>query len=295
MTATLLAVEDLRVRYPGQEADAVTGVTFDLHPGECVAFVGETGSGKTSSVMASVGLLDGADVRAARLDFDGVPLLERTPAELLALRRNSLGVVLQDPAASWNPTRTIGAQLLDTTPRKARPGVRRHLIELCERVGVTQPADRLDRYAHELSGGQLQRFMIAGALLHDPVALVADEPTSALDVSIQAELLELLNELRRERQLGLLLVSHDLAVVRRLADVIVVMFGGRVVEQGPAERVMAAPQHPYTSSLLAASIGMTGTRKIPLATDTAWDPEARALAAGDEAGDLDDIEIGSAS
>lgn len=295
MMETLLSVEDLKVRYPGQASDAVTGVTFDLHPGECVAFVGETGSGKTSSVMASVGLLDGADVRAARLDFDGGPLLERTPAELLSLRRNSLGVVLQDPAASWNPTRTIGAQLLDTTPRKARSEAREHLIELCERVGVTQPADRLARYAHELSGGQLQRFMIAGALLHDPVVLVADEPTSALDVSVQAELLELLNELRRERQLGLLLVSHDLAVVRRLADMVVVMFAGRVVEQGPAEQVMADPQHPYTVSLLSASIGMTGARKIPLATNTAWDPEARMAAVVGDPVNIDEIEIGAAS
>lgn len=290
MTTSLITVEDLAVRYPGQPADAVSGVSYTVGAGECIAFVGETGSGKTTSVMASVGLLDSADVRAGRLEFEGSPLLQRTPAEVRQLRRSSLGVVLQDPAASWNPTRRIVSQLLDTTPRKERPAALDKLVALCERVGVTQPGDRLRRYAHELSGGQLQRFMIAGALLHDPSVMLADEPTSALDVSVQAELLALLNELRRERQLGLLLVSHDLAVVRRLADTVVVMFAGRVVEQGVTEQVMAAPRHPYTRSLMAASIGMTGPRKVPLATDIAWDPELATAATADE-----DDEIGSST
>lgn len=288
MTASLITVEDLAVRYPGQPADAVSGVSYTVGAGECIAFVGETGSGKTTSVMATVGLLDGADVRAARLEFEGSPLLQRTPAEVRRLRRTSLGVVLQDPAASWNPTRRIVSQLLDTTPKKERQAALDKLVALCERVGVTQPGDRLRRYAHELSGGQLQRFMIAGALLHNPSVMLADEPTSALDVSVQAELLALLNELRTERQLGLLLVSHDLAVVRRLADTVVVMFAGRVVEQGPTDQVMAAPRHPYTRSLLAASIGMTGPRKLPLATDIAWDPELAAAGGVD-----DDLEIGT--
>lgn len=292
MTRTLLEVEDLAVRYPGQPADATSGVTFQLSSGECVAFVGETGSGKTTSVMASAGMLDGAEVRATRLDIEGQPLLERTPAEILQLRRSSLGVVLQDPAASWNPTRTIGDQLLDTTARAARDAAREKLVELCERVDITQPGDRIKRYAHELSGGQLQRFMIAGALLHDPSVMVADEPTSALDVSVQAEFLDLLNELRRERDLGLLLVSHDLAVVRRLADVVVVMFAGQVLEQGDAAEVMANPQHPYTRSLLAASIGMTGPRKVPLATDIAWDPET---SQGRIVGLSSDVETGNSS
>jgi len=280
MSVVLLEVEDLAVRYPGQAEDSVSGVSFALEAGQCIAFVGETGSGKTSSVMASVGLLEGAEVRATTLEFQETPLLERGPAELRALRRRALGVVLQDPAASWNPTRRIVSQLLDTTPRKERPAALDKLVALCERVGVTQPGDRLRRYAHELSGGQLQRFMIAGALLRDPSVLLADEPTSALDVSVQAELLSLLNELRRERQLGLLLVSHDLAVVRVLADTVMVMFAGQVVERGATEQVMAAPRHAYTRSLMAASIGMTGPRKVPLATDTAWDPELTLADAG---------------
>lgn len=280
--SALLDVDGLAVRYAGQLQDAVAGVSFSLEAGRCVAFVGETGSGKTSSVMAAVGLLDGAEVRADRLDFEGRSLLERTPADLRALRRRSLGVVFQDPTASWNPTRRIGSQLLETTPRSQRAAARDRLIGLCERVGITQPADRVDRYPHQLSGGQLQRFMIAGALLHDPTVMVADEPTSALDASVQLGLVALIDELRRERDLGLLLVSHDLHVVDRLADTIVVMFRGQVVEQGAARQVIDAPVHPYTRSLLAASIGMTGARKVPLATNVAWDPEA-ALAAGDAA------------
>ncbi len=270
----LLEVEDLAVRYPGQRADAVSGVSFRLEAGRCVAFVGETGSGKTSSVMASVRMLDTAEVRAGTLSFEGEPLVGRTPASLRAMRRRSLGVVFQDPAASWNPTRRISAQLLETTPRRERAAARERLIALCDRVGVTQPGLRIDRYPHQLSGGQLQRFMIAGALLHDPSVMVADEPTSALDASVQLELVALLDELRRERDLGLLVVSHDLRVVSRLADTVVVMFRGKVVEQGATAQVIGSPAHPYTRSLLAASIGMTGPRKVPLATNAAWTPEA---------------------
>ncbi|WP_159501256.1 ABC transporter ATP-binding protein [Microbacterium sp. 18062] len=269
----LLDVAQLAVRYPGQETDAVSGVSFRLAAGQCVAFVGETGSGKTSSVMASVGLLETADVRAERLQLEGQSLLHSSPLQLRLMRRRALGVVFQDPTASWNPTRRISAQLLETTPRAARAAARERLIALCDRVGITAPGDRVDRYPHQLSGGQLQRFMIAGALLHDPRIMVADEPTSALDASVQLELIALLDELRRERDLGLLLVSHDLHVVARLADTIVVMFRGKVVEQGPAAEVTGSPTHPYTTSLLAASIGMTGPRKVPLATNVAWDPE----------------------
>ncbi|MFT4307291.1 MAG: ABC transporter ATP-binding protein [Microbacterium sp.] len=274
MSRRLLEVADLAVRYDGQERDAVTGVSFDLDAGRCVAFVGETGSGKTSSVMAAVRLLDGAEIRAERLRMEGRDLLSADAGQIRALRRRSLGVVFQDPAASWNPTRRVSAQLMETTPRAQRAEARGRLVGLCERVGIVKSAERIDAYPHQLSGGQLQRFMIAGALLHDPAVMVADEPTSALDASVQLELIELLDELRRERQLGLLLVSHDLGVVARLADTVVVMFRGEVVERGPVAQVVHAPTHPYTRSLLAASLDMTTPRKVPLATDIAWDPEA---------------------
>lgn len=268
----MLVVESLAVRYPGAATPAVQGVSFTLRSGGCTAFVGETGSGKTTSVLASVRLLDGADVQAGRLQFLGSDLLSRQPAELRELRRSQIGMVFQDPSASWNPTRTIAAQLLSGKRRK-RATMLDRLLQLCNRVGIRNADRRVHSYPHQLSGGMLQRFMIAGALLHDPVLLVADEPTSALDTSVQAELLDLLDELRQERDLGMLLVSHDLGVVARMAQEVVVLFRGDVVEQGPVEQVVGAPRHPYTRSLLASTIGMHSTRKTRLKVDRAWSPE----------------------
>ncbi|MGI8416952.1 MAG: ABC transporter ATP-binding protein [Nakamurella sp.] len=271
-TTEMLQVEELAVRYPGAVAPAVQGVSFTLRSGGCMAFVGETGSGKTTSVLASVRLLDGADVQAGRLQFLGSDLLSRKPAELRELRRSQIGMVFQDPSASWNATRTIAAQLLSGR-RRERAAMLDRLLQLCTRVGIRNADRRVHSYPHQLSGGMLQRFMIAGALLHDPVLLVADEPTSALDTSVQAELLDLLDELRQERDLGMLLVSHDLGVVARMAQEVVVLFRGDVVEQGPVEQVVGAPRHPYTRSLLASTIGMHSARKTRLKADRAWSPE----------------------
>lgn len=273
MSRVVLEARDLQVRYPGVPRPAVRGVGFALERGSCIAFVGETGSGKTTSVLAATRLLDNADVSASSLTFDGADLLSMGRDALRELRRRRIGMVFQDPTASWNPTRRIAAQLLDTTPRSERRAMRDKLIALCERVGIRNVDAKLDSYPFQLSGGQLQRFMIAGALLHDPVVLVADEPTSALDASVQKELLALLDELRRERDLGVLLVSHDLGVVARMAHEVVVLFRGDVVEQGPAAQIVGRPEHPYTKSLLASSLGMTGPRKTRLKVDAGWDPE----------------------
>jgi peptide/nickel transport system ATP-binding protein len=192
------------------------------------------------------------------------------------LRRTRIGMVFQDPTASWNPTRTIAAQLLNSLPRRERTAAREKLVALCTRVGIRSAGDRINSYPYQLSGGMLQRFMIAGALLHDPVLLVADEPTSALDTSVQAELLDLLDELRHERDLGVLLVSHDLGVVARMAQEVVVLFRGSVVEQGAVRQIVGAPEHPYTKSLLASTVGMKGERKTRLQVDGRWIPEAPA-------------------
>ena len=267
MSDAVLETRGLAVQYDGTSGPSVRDVGFALHRGSCIAFVGETGSGKTSAVLAATRLVDGATVTADTLRFDGRDLLAMERDELRDLRRNRIGMVFQDPTASWNPTRRIEAQLLDTTPRKQRAEARDRLVALCERVGVKNASAKLTSYPFQLSGGQLQRFMIAGALLNDPIVLVADEPTSALDASVQKELLALLDELRRERELGVLLVSHDLGVVARMAQEVVVLFRGDVVEQGTVRQVVGDPQHPYTRSLLASSLGMTGPRKTALTRD----------------------------
>jgi ABC-type glutathione transport system ATPase component len=272
----LLRVESLAVTYPGVGKPAVSGVSYKLEPGRCTAFVGETGSGKTTSVLASVRLLDGAGVQADRLEFQGADLLQRKPSELRELRRNAIGMVFQDPTASWNPTRPIARQLISAKKKADRAAQLERLLELCTRVGIRNAADRVHALPYQLSGGMLQRFMIAGALLHDPVLLVADEPTSALDTSVQAELLDLLDELRAERDLGMLLVSHDLGVVARMAQDVVVLFRGAVVEQGTVAEVVGNPQHPYTRSLLASTIGMNSVRKSRIQVDRAWVPEQAA-------------------
>ncbi len=268
----LLEVESLSVTYHGTAVPAVQGVSFALNSGACTAFVGETGSGKTTSVLAAVRLVDSADVQAESLRFEGADLLSRTPRELRSLRRSRIGMVFQDPSASWNPTRSIAAQLI-TGSRKGRPEMLERLLELCNRVGIRSASRRVHSYPHQLSGGMLQRFMIAGALLHGPVLLVADEPTSALDVSVQAELLDLLDELRTERDLGVLLVSHDLGVVAKMATEVLVLFRGAVVETGPVAQIVGAPQHPYTQSLLASTIGMNSRRKTRLKVDREWIPD----------------------
>lgn len=276
MSDVILETRGLAVRYDGTPAPSVRDVGFALERGSCIAFVGETGSGKTSAVLAATRLVDGATVSADTLRFDGRDLLTMKRDELTELRRNRIGMVFQDPTASWNPTRRIVAQLLDTTPRRERAAAHERLVGLCERVGIKNASAKLTSYPFQLSGGQLQRFMIAGALLGDPVVLVADEPTSALDASVQKELLALLDELRRERELGVLLVSHDLGVVARMAHEVVVLFRGDVVEQGPVRDVVGRPQHPYTRSLLASSLGMTGARKTRLTGDSRWSSESTA-------------------
>jgi peptide/nickel transport system ATP-binding protein len=265
----LLRVEGMSITYPGVDHPAVSHLSFTLEPGRCLALVGETGSGKTSSLMAAVGLLESATVAADLIQFDGRDLLSRSPSEMRDLRRTRIGMVFQDPVASWNPTRTIAAQLLPPRRRTRQPLLDR-LVTLCRRVGIREPEQRLHAYPHQLSGGMLQRFMIAGALLQDPVLLVADEPTSALDASVQAELLDLLDELCRERALAMLLVSHDLGVVGRIADDVMVLFRGAVVERGTVDQVIDHPTHPYTRSLLASTIGMTGPRKTRIDVDRNW-------------------------
>jgi peptide/nickel transport system ATP-binding protein len=261
---SLLEVRELRVRYAGSATDAVEAVSFDLPAGGSVAIVGETGSGKSTTALAVTRLLVDAEVTAGTLRLNGTDLLTLPARELRRVRRHEIGMVFQDPTASWNPTRTLGAQLLDPFPRRERPRWRERLVEIMERVGIRDAGERLGDHPHRFSGGMLQRAMIAGALLGDPVLLVADEPTSALDTTVQAELLQLLADLRAQRGLALMMISHDLGVVAKMADWTVVMYEGRVVESAPTRKVLTAPSHPHTQRLLAATPRLHGPRKVSL-------------------------------
>lgn len=262
---TALRVRNLRVQYRNAEAPALHGISFDVPERGSVALVGESGSGKSTAVLAATRLLDGsAAVAADELSFGSVDLLRLRGRRLRELRRERLAMVFQDPRATWNPTRTIAAQLLDGLRGDARRARRAELVTVMRRVGIADPERRLDDYPHHFSGGMLQRAMLAGGVAHRPQLLLADEPTSALDTTVQAELLALIDQLRAEHGLSLLLVSHDLGVVARMATDTIVLYAGRVMEHGPTAELLRNPAHPYTQDLLAATPRLHGPRKVPL-------------------------------
>ena len=260
--APLLRVEGLRVRFPGDpdtgapDRLAVDGASFEVGRGEIVCVVGESGAGKSTVGTAVLGLLDGAArLEAGRIVFDGVDLAGLDDARLRPLRGRRIGAVFQDPLSALNPVLSIGRQMIPAirhaTGASAR-GARSRAIELLARVQIPEPERCLSRYPHELSGGMRQRVVVAIAIAGDPDLLIADEPTTALDVSIQNELLHVFGDLAAEHGIGVLLVTHDMAVVAEVADRVVVMRDGRVVEQGDAQAVLFAPEHAYTRELIAA-------------------------------------------
>jgi len=252
MSGPLLDVRDLAVAFRGQQV--VSGVSFSLSPGETLALVGESGSGKSVTALSCLRLLGpGGSNPAGRVMLDGVDVLNATPDELQRLRGGVAGMVFQEPMTSLNPLHTIGQQVSEAVtlhhPMRGDT-LRQRVIELLQRAGLGGAAERLDAYPHQLSGGQRQRVMIAIALANDPALLIADEPTTALDVTIQAQVLELLAKLKRELGMAMLLITHDLSIVRRYADRVVVMKDGAVVEQGLVSKIFAQPAHPYTRMLL---------------------------------------------
>ncbi len=254
--APLLGVEALTIALP-DGARLVEDVSFAIAPGETVALVGESGCGKSITALAVIGLLppDIARNTTGRILFDGVDL-RTVPAESLrALRGDRLAMIFQDPMTALNPVMTIGAQIAEVLRAHRGMGwerARRRAIELLDIVRIPDARNRYHEFPHRLSGGMRQRVTIAMAIACDPVLLIADEATTALDVTVQAQILDLLKELQREAGLSLLLITHDLGIVRRVADRMLVMYCGAIVEQGPADRVLAAPRHPYTAGLLAA-------------------------------------------
>lgn len=254
MHAHVLEVRDLTVAY-GSAEPAVRGVSFAVEPGKMTAIVGESGSGKTTSVMAALGLLGAnAEIIGGQVLFQGQDMLRLNAHQLRALRGTKIGLVPQDPNNSLNPLKTIGASIEEgmiihgvgnAQSRKQRA------LELLESVGIDDPARRYRQYPHELSGGMKQRVLIAAAVALEPEVLIADEPTSALDVTVQKTILDLLDEMRERLSLGIVFITHDLAVAGDRADDVVIMERGRVVEAGPAGAVLSNPTQPYSQRLLA--------------------------------------------
>jgi microcin C transport system ATP-binding protein len=259
MTAPLLEVKDLSVafRMDGAETLAVDRISFDIKPGETVALVGESGSGKSVSALSIVQLLPYPQAfhPSGEILFEGQNLVGASERTLRSIRGDEISMVFQEPMTSLNPLHTIERQVGEMLiEHKGLRGaaVRARVVELLGKVGIANPEERLGAYPHELSGGQRQRVMIAMALANEPKLLIADEPTTALDVTVQAQILELLRELKREMGMALLLITHDLGIVRKMADRVSVMTQGKIVEQGPTEEVFTAPKHAYTKRLLAS-------------------------------------------
>jgi peptide/nickel transport system ATP-binding protein len=269
--APLLEVEDLKVSFRTEDGTvaAVDGVSFSVQPGEVVAIVGESGSGKSVSGMTLMGLTRGPNaIISGKAELLGRDLLGASEDELRRIRGGEIAMVFQDPMSSLNPVYRIGSQIVEQI-RVHEPGVSKaaaldRAVELMERVGVPRARERLRSYPHEFSGGMRQRVMIAMALSCSPKLLIADEPTTALDVTIQAQILDELRSLRTDTGAGIILVTHDLAVVADIADRVVVMYAGRVVEQGTLDQLFYDPQHPYTWGLLGSIARVDQDRSVKL-------------------------------
>jgi microcin C transport system ATP-binding protein len=255
----LLSVSDLSVAFhqQGRTSVAVDHVSFAIKRGECVALVGESGSGKSVSALSVLKLLPYpvASHPSGSIRFKGHDLLSMSEREIREIRGRDISIIFQEPMTSLNPLHTIERQINEIlylhNPISGRLA-RARTLELLTQVGIPEPETRLGSYPHQLSGGQRQRVMIAMALANEPDLLIADEPTTALDVTVQAQILALLADIRARLGMSLLFITHDLGIVRRIADRVCVMNGGKIVEQGPVEQVFTAPQHPYTKALLAA-------------------------------------------
>src|SRR5256712_13277936 len=252
----LLEVRDLRTHFPTRAGlvRAVDGVSFYLDGGELLGLVGESGCGKSITAF-SVRRLSAppGKIVGGEISFDGRNLLKLSDAEMRQIRGDDIAMIFQDPMTSLNPVFTVGEQIAEALRlhrKLSRKAARAAAIQAMSEVAIPDPARRVDDYPHQLSGGMRQRVMIAMALACDPKLLIADEPTTALDVTIQAQILELLDGLRKSRELAVLLITHDLGVVAEVADRVAVMYTGKIVEESPVAELFARPKHPYTEGLL---------------------------------------------
>ncbi|MBK9573319.1 MAG: ABC transporter ATP-binding protein [Rhodoferax sp.] len=254
----LLEIENLSVDFPSQSGvmHAVDGVSLSVEAGDVLGIVGESGSGKSVTMMALMGLVAFPGVvKADKLRFDGHDLLSLSERERRRLTGKDVAMIFQDPTTSLNPCFTIGFQVAETLKLHLgmdRKAAHRRSIELLEQVGIPAPESRLKAYPHQMSGGMNQRVMIAMAIACNPKLLIADEPTTALDVTIQAQILDLLRSLQKERGMALVLITHNMGVVSEMAQRVAVMYAGQIMEERSATDLFAAPQHPYTEALMAA-------------------------------------------
>ncbi len=268
----VLSVQDLEVVFPTPDGDvqAVRGVSWDIYEGEVLAIAGESGSGKSVSVMAALGLLPSTAQVSGSISYRGQDVTAMADKELEKLRGSAISMVFQDPMTSLNPVMTVGAQIAEGVrvhQRATTAVARSKAVELLHLVGIPNAPQRVDSYPHELSGGMRQRVMIAMAIANDPDLLIADEPTTALDVTIQAQVLDVLERAREAAGSALVVITHDLGVVARTAHRLLVMYAGRIAETGMADNVFERPAHPYTAGLLGAIPRLDapkGTRLMPI-------------------------------
>lgn len=264
MTAPLLSIRDLTIAFGATKA--TDGISFDIAPGETLALVGESGSGKSVTALSVLKLLPPLAQITGQILFKQQDLVTAPPAELRAVRGNDISMIFQEPMSSLNPLHTIERQIGEVLAihRGLRAtAARKRTLELLDAVGIPDPANRLNAYPHQLSGGQRQRVMIAMALANEPDLLIADEPTTALDVTVQAQILQLLKDLQQRLGMAMLFITHDLGIVRKIADRVCVMTKGEIVETGLVEQVFGDPQHAYTRHLLAAEPRGTPPESAP--------------------------------
>ncbi|WPC09074.1 ABC transporter ATP-binding protein [Globicatella sp. PHS-GS-PNBC-21-1553] len=258
MDQPILSVKNLQISFKtfAGEVQAIRGVSFDLHKGETLAIVGESGSGKTVTTRSIMGLLSkNAIIKSGEVLFNGDNLLQYKERQMRDIRGTQIAMIFQDPMTSLNPTLTIGQQIMEILTKQrgmSKSEAIEETIDLLTLCGIRDPEARLKQYPHQFSGGQRQRIVIAIALAGDPEILIADEPTTALDVTIQAQIIELLEEIQRQKDMSIIFITHDLGVVANVADRVAVMYAGKIVEIGGVDDIYYHPQHPYTWGLLSA-------------------------------------------
>ena len=254
----ILSVKDLRVNFRayGGLVQAVRGISFDLHRGETLAIVGESGSGKSVSIRAIMGILaNNAIIESGEILYDGMDLTKVKEEDFHHIRGNRIGLIFQDPLSALNPIMKIGQQITEVLHlhnKMTKEEARNRALELMRAVGIPDVERRIEQYPFQFSGGMRQRIVIAIALAGDPEILICDEPTTALDVTVQAKILELINQIKKDRNLSVIFITHDLGVVANMADDIAVMYAGKIVEYGTADDIFYDPRHPYTWALLSS-------------------------------------------
>lgn len=265
----LLHVQQLKLVLPTPQGSlqALRDINFHLHAGESVGLIGESGCGKSLTAASILKLLPSTATLSGKICFEGANLLNKKEKEMVQIRGQQISLIFQDPSSALNPTKRIGDQLIEGLiwhKQLARKEAIKQGIAWLKKVGLSDAEQRMQQYPHEISGGMKQRILIAMVLACEPKLLIADEPTTALDVTIQAQILELLKELQKEKKLAILLISHDLGVIARCCDRLLVMYAGQIIESGPIEQLLSSPKHPYTQALIRAKKSLTESKSHAL-------------------------------